>query len=133
MAEPYCSEHDDYIERYERTGEARAIGRIRTVTARRKNGESFPIELSVTKIAEDQDVQYAAFIRDISEKTKLQQKLVQNERLAAIGATAAKIAPRGCQSPERNGSDNPASGATAEESGACRRRTSRSDYPAPEQ
>ena len=31
MAEPYAAEHDSYIERYEKTGEARAIGRIRTV------------------------------------------------------------------------------------------------------
>jgi PAS domain S-box-containing protein len=91
MAEPYATEHDEYISRYERTGEARAIGRIRTVSARRKNGEPFPIELSVTEIALDQDVHYAAFIRDISEKTRLQAQLVESERLAAIGTTAAKI------------------------------------------
>lgn len=91
MAEPYASEHDGYIARYERTGEARAIGRIRTVTAKRKNGELFPTELSVTEIEVDQDVHYAAFIRDISEKAKLQQQLVESERLAAIGTTAAKI------------------------------------------
>jgi C4-dicarboxylate-specific signal transduction histidine kinase len=77
--------------RYERTGEAHAIGRIRTVNAKRKNGELFPIELSVTEIEVDQDVHYAAFIRDISEKTRLQEKLVESERLAAIGTTAAKI------------------------------------------
>jgi two-component system, LuxR family, sensor kinase FixL len=91
MAEPYATEHDGYIEHYERTGEARAIGRIRTVTAKRKNGELFPIELSVTKIAEDQDVQYAAFIRDVSEKARLQAQAMENERLVAIGTTAAKI------------------------------------------
>lgn len=91
MAEPYATEHDGYIERYEKTGEARAIGRIRSVTARRKNGELFPIELSVTKVAEDQNVQYAAFIRDVSEKARLQAQLVENERLVAIGSTAAKI------------------------------------------
>jgi PAS domain S-box-containing protein len=91
MAEPYASEHDEYIARYERTGEAHAIGRIRTVTAKRKNGELFPIELSVTEIEVDQDVHYAAFIRDISEKTKLQEQLVERERLATIGTTAAKI------------------------------------------
>ncbi len=91
MAEPHATEHDGYIERYEKTGEARAIGRIRTVTAKRKNGELFPIELSVTKIAEDKEVQYAAFIRDVSEKARLQAQLVENERLVAIGTTAAKI------------------------------------------
>ena len=91
MDEPYASEHDHYIERYEKTGEARAIGRIRTVTARRKNGELFPIELSVTEIEADDDVHYAAFIRDISEKERLHAQLVENERLVAIGTTAAKI------------------------------------------
>ena len=91
MGEPYQSEHDSYIERYERTGVAHAIGRIRTVTAKRKSGELFPIELSVTKVAEDADVQYAAFIRDISEKAKLQDQLMERERLATIGTTAAKI------------------------------------------
>ncbi|HET7008703.1 MAG TPA: PAS domain S-box protein, partial [Candidatus Binatia bacterium] len=91
MPEPYTSEHDAYIERYERTGEAHAIGRIRTVTAKRKNGEIFPIELSVAKIPTDQQVQYGAFIRDISEKTRLQQQAVENERLATIGTMAAKF------------------------------------------
>jgi two-component system sensor kinase FixL len=92
MAEPYGSEHDEYISRYEHTGEARAIGRIRTVQARRKSGEIFPIELSVTEIKTDKEVRYGAFIRDISEKVKLQERLVEEEKLAAIGATAAKLA-----------------------------------------
>lgn len=91
MGEPYATEHDGYIEHYEKTGEARAIGRIRTVTAKRKNGELFPIELSVTKIAEHQSVRYGALIRDVSEKVRLQAQLVENERLITIGTTAAKI------------------------------------------
>jgi PAS domain S-box-containing protein len=91
MAEPYAAEHDGYIERYEKTGAARALGRIRTVTARRKTGELFPIEISLTEIGVDREVHYAAFIRDISEKTSLQEQLVESERLAAIGSTAAKI------------------------------------------
>ena len=91
MPEPYTSEHDAYLERYERTGEAHAIGRIRTVTAKRKNGETFPIELSVAKIPSDQEAQYGAFIRDISDKVKLQQQAVESERLATIGSMAAKF------------------------------------------
>jgi two-component system sensor kinase FixL len=91
MAEPYATEHDGYIARYESTGEARAIGRIRTVSARRKSGEVFPIELSVTQIASGEEVNYAAFIRDISEKVKLQQQAMENERLATIGTMAAKF------------------------------------------
>ena len=91
MAQPFATEHDGYIARYEATGEPRAIGRIRTVSARRKNGEIFPIELSVTQIATGEEVNYAAFIRDISEKVKLQQQAVESERLATIGTMAAKF------------------------------------------
>lgn len=91
MPEPYFSEHDGYIERYERTGQAQAIGRIRTATAKRKNGETFPIELSVAKISTEQEAQYGAFIRDISEKTRLQQRAMESDRLATIGTMAAKF------------------------------------------
>jgi hypothetical protein len=71
---------------YERTGEARAIGRIRTVTAKRKNGDCFPSSYG-REIEVDQDVHYAAFIRDIWKKAKLQEQLVERERLATIGTT----------------------------------------------
>lgn len=91
MPDPYASEHDGYIERYEHTHEARAIGRIRMVAAKRKNGEVFPIELSVTEVRMEGEVQYAAFIRDISERTRLQERLLERERLAMIGTTAAKL------------------------------------------
>ncbi len=92
MPEPYAREHDSYIARYERTGEAHAIGRIRSVTARRKTGELFPIELSVTESRTEAEVRYSAFIRDISEKVQLQERLLERERLAAIGTTAATFA-----------------------------------------
>lgn len=91
MPEPYASEHDNYVSRHERTGERRAIGRIRNVAARRKSGEVFPIELSVTEVEVGKDVRYSAFIRDISEKVTMHERLMEKERLAAIGTTAAKL------------------------------------------
>ncbi len=91
MAEPYAWEHDGYISDYQRTGKARAMGQTRLLMAKRKNGEQFPIEVSLTQVAADENVPYAAFIRDVSEKSRLQSQLVESERLAAIGTTAAKI------------------------------------------
>jgi PAS domain S-box-containing protein len=88
MSERYADEHDGYIARYERTGEQRAIGKIREVTARRKNGEIFPIELSVTEV----DGSYVAYIRDVSEKAQLQAQLVERARLAVIDETTAMVA-----------------------------------------
>ncbi len=82
IAEPDVSQRDaDIVD----------IGRTITGTARRKNGELFPVELSVTEIPSDDNIRYAAFIRDISEKIRLQEQLLENERLAVIGSTAAKI------------------------------------------
>lgn len=91
MPEPYAGEHDGYVARYERTGEPRAIGRVREVSARRKNGEVFPMELSVTEVSTDDDLRYVAFIRDVSERVRLQERLLDRERVAAIGTTAAKL------------------------------------------
>lgn len=92
MAEPYASEHDGYIERYERTRVPRAIGHIRTVSARRKNGEVFPAEISIMEVSADDEIPYAAFIRDISQRVQLQEQLIERKRLATIGTTAAQLA-----------------------------------------
>ena len=91
MAERYASEHDQYIEHYEKTSDKRAIGRIRTVAGKRRNGEIFPIELSVTQVASGAEVNYAGFIRDISDKAKHLRDLAENARLASIGATVSKL------------------------------------------
>lgn len=92
MPAPYTGEHDGYIARYERTGEKRAIGKIREVAARRKNGEIFPIELSVIEIDGSNGVRYVAYIRDVSEKAQLQSQLVEKARLAVIDETTAMVA-----------------------------------------
>ncbi|MCG8419556.1 MAG: PAS domain S-box protein [Proteobacteria bacterium] len=92
MAEPHASKHANYLETYQQTGQRRAIGQIRPVVARRKNGEEVAIELSVTELTVDNGVRYAACMRDISKTIELQQKLVDKERLAAIGMTASIFA-----------------------------------------
>jgi two-component system sensor kinase FixL len=92
MAEPYVREHDDYIRHYEQTGEKRAIGKIREFSARRKNGEVFPMELSVIDVDGTNGVRYAAYIRDVSERARLQAQLVERARLAVIDDTTAMVA-----------------------------------------
>ena len=94
ITEPYASEYESYITRHSQTGQHRAVGTIRTVVARRRNGEVFPVELAVTEVVGEgnAEVRYGAFFRDISEKVRLQEQLIETERLAAIGTTAAKLA-----------------------------------------
>lgn len=68
MPRPYRDEHDEYLRRYHDTGEAHAIGRIRSVQGQRKSGETFPLELSVSESRVGTDVLYTAILRDTSER-----------------------------------------------------------------
>jgi two-component system, LuxR family, sensor kinase FixL len=98
MAAPHREEHDGYLERYQSGAAPRAIGRVREVQARRKNGELFPIELSVSEARVEDQVIYSAFIRDVSQRRAMERELAdarrfagQRERLADIGAITARI------------------------------------------
>lgn len=93
MAEPYASHHKAYVARYESTGKKQAIGRIRLVSARRSSGAEFPIELSITPLGDESfGAKYGAFIRDVSEKVRLQAELMDRERVATVGTTASMLA-----------------------------------------
>ena len=57
-----------------------------------KTGEQIPVELSASLIhGEDQEVTTVGFFRDLRERKQLQEKLLQSERLAALGQMAAHI------------------------------------------
>lgn len=68
MPEPYASSHAGYLRAYNETGVAKAIGRVRSVEALRRDGMVFPIELSVSEVNHDGGTTYAAIIRDVSER-----------------------------------------------------------------
>lgn len=98
MPPPYRDEHDGYLETYRATAIPRAIGRIREVQAQRKDGEIFPIELSVSEARVVDQVIYSAVIRDMSDRRAMEVQLEearrlaeQRERLADIGAITARI------------------------------------------
>ena len=98
MPQPYADQHDQYLHNYHTTGRPQAIGRVREVEARRKNGDTFPIELSVSEARVGRQLIYTAIIRDVTDRVQAQARLVelqklaqQRERLADIGAVTAKI------------------------------------------
>jgi len=99
MPPPYREEHDGYVRAYLQTGAAKAIGRVRQVAAQRKDGTTFPIELSVSEARVGDEVLFNAIIRDTSERARalaehidLTRRLLQGARLADIGAMTARIA-----------------------------------------
>ena len=84
--------HHEYIAKYEQTGASSVIGQTRELVARRGDMDFFPIELSVAVMEWDGRRAYTGFIRDVSERKDLQNRLVQAEKLESIGRLAAGIA-----------------------------------------
>ena len=75
MPEPQRSAHDKYIEHYLLTGEAQIIGKGREVTALRKNGEIFPMDLRVSEFALAGRRQFIGIMRDITERKATEAKI----------------------------------------------------------
>lgn len=99
MPSPYHGSHDGYIGRYLETGERRIIGIGRVVTAERKDGSTFPIELAVGEVRSANRRFFTGFIRDLSERQvtearlqELQAELVHISRLTAMGEMASTLA-----------------------------------------
>lgn len=83
--------HDLAVARYIRTGEATIIGHETELVVARKNGESFPATISFSVAEIDEHHYFTGLVRDLSDTRNLEDRLAQNERLAALGQTVAEI------------------------------------------
>ncbi|QDG52340.1 PAS domain S-box protein [Persicimonas caeni] len=92
MPSPYREEHDGYIERYLRTGEARIIGIGREVEGQRKDGSVFPMELGVGEMNFGGETKFTGFVHDISDRRELEERVRRSERMEALGQLAGGIA-----------------------------------------
>lgn len=99
MPSPDRERHDGYLERYLKTGERRIIGIGRVLTARHRDGATFPIELSVGEARIDNDRVFTGFIRDLTERQQaelrvhdLQSVLAHVQRVSEMGTLATSLA-----------------------------------------
>jgi PAS domain S-box-containing protein len=75
MPSPYKDEHDEYLQRYRTTGNKRIIGIGREVEGRRKDGTTFPMELSVGEARPGRQQVFVGIIRDITGRKLAEQSL----------------------------------------------------------
>ena len=72
MPEPYASNHAFYMRNYMETGVGKIIGVGRQLPAKRKNGDIFQMELSLSESFDQGERGFIGVIRDISERIEAQ-------------------------------------------------------------
>jgi two-component system sensor kinase FixL len=99
MPEPYHTDHDNYLHRYRSTGEQRIIGIGREVVAQRKDGSTFPIDLSVGEFRSGEERGFVGILRDISDRIRsvhetedLRARLSHVARIGTLGEMVSGIA-----------------------------------------
>ena len=80
MPEPYHQAHDDYIANYMDGGQAKIIGRTREAAGLRKDGQTFPIVLSVGEMWSGDERYFVGFVTDISERVRAEMALKASEQ-----------------------------------------------------
>ena len=68
MPSPHREQHDDYLRHYTETGERKIIGIGREVVAQRKDGSTFPIDLSVSEINIDGQRLFIGLVHDVTDR-----------------------------------------------------------------
>ena len=92
--------HDRYIDNYRRTGERRIIGIGRQVMGLRKDGSSFPLDLSIAEWSDTNGKRhFTGIMRDVSARLDAEARLrrandtlISVSRLSAAGAMASTLA-----------------------------------------
>ncbi|MGE4408748.1 PAS domain-containing sensor histidine kinase [Pseudomonas sp.] len=72
MPEPDRSAHDGYLAAYAQRGTPRALEQNRELTALRRNGETFTIELRVSQITHHGERKFIGLVRDITERKRIE-------------------------------------------------------------
>lgn len=92
MPAPYREEHDQYLANYRETGDRKIIGIGREVLGRRKDGSTFPMGLSVGEASEAGRPIFVGIIHDLTERTRMEEQLVQAQKMETVGQLSGGIA-----------------------------------------
>src|SRR3989338_3452158 len=82
IPERHRSNHQNWIDRYMQSGETHILNRRIEISALRRDGTEFPIELTITPIREGDSTLFTAFIRDIAERKRAEE--AQQEALLRL-------------------------------------------------
>ncbi len=99
MPSPFRQQHDDRLARYLASGQRDIIAIGRLAVGLRKDGSTFPMELSVGEVRSAQRQFFTGFVRDLTERQQnqrrlqdLQAELIHVSRFTALGEMASTLA-----------------------------------------
>ena len=92
MPPEYSSHHDGYIENFQRSRQAKIIGIGREVTGMRKDGSTFPMDLSVGEAKQDGESIFVGIIHDLTARKSTEQQLQQAQKMEMVGQLSGGIA-----------------------------------------
>jgi two-component system sensor kinase FixL len=89
---PHKEAHKNYVRRYIATRQPKVIGKHVQLTAQRQDGSEFPMSISFSVAEIRGNLYFTGIVRDISEYKLIEERMLQSERLAAVGNTVSHIA-----------------------------------------
>ncbi len=92
MPSPYRDEHDRYLENYRKTGVAKIIGIGREVTGLRKDGTTFPMDLSVGEARQEGESIFVGVIHDLTSRKQTEEQLAHAQKMETVGQLSGGIA-----------------------------------------
>jgi PAS domain S-box-containing protein len=89
MPEPFHTQHDQYLNSYHTTGHRKIIGIGREVSGRRKDGSTFPMDLSVGESIRGDETLFVGILRDLTAASHAARALFESgAQLKAVLDTA---------------------------------------------
>ncbi|MCW8835381.1 MAG: PAS domain S-box protein [Rhodospirillales bacterium] len=92
MPSPHRELHDTYLSNFLRTGTAKIIGIGRETAGQRKDGTTFPFDLSVSEVVSGDEHYFVGICRDMTEKKRAEARLRRAQRMQSVGELAGGIA-----------------------------------------
>jgi len=101
IPEEYRKMHESGLDQYLATGVSRVLDKTVEIYALHKNGNVFPVELSIVPLVDNRSViSFNAFIRDLSERIRAQESVLRSEAglknslIGTIGAICKAVEAR---------------------------------------
>ncbi len=92
MPEANREHHLSGLQHYCDTGKGRVLGKLTEVQGLRKNGDEFPMELSINAMLLEDKRMFIGMVRDLSEHRMMEHQLRHAQKMEAVGALIGGVA-----------------------------------------